>query len=283
MTLSPQARLERRLIEQVSQLLRSVDAYEQGHVDEARRMALAIRILLHDTKRQTSLLSHMGLKDAITYYDTASEIDPRQHGSHLALLALLMPVAEDEPQSARVGARLDSQPSSPKPEMQSFGEWWAAPVIRDDDGNLFSRRDVVLFLADQDGGAHVDLKVDPKYLRLASGEANEWRPMGPGATEFTEGIELATARQVAHEVLVTLARHHPVCFSAPEVANRYANESIPRHQEAAEITDARVYLEPETLGRNDLCWCQSGRKFKKCHNGPAAKSRHERGKQRWSA
>jgi len=280
---SEQTRLEQRLAEVTSQLLRSVDAYEQGHTDEARRMALAIRILLHDTSRQTSLLTHLGLKQSITYYDTASEIDPRQHGSHLSLLTLLMPIVDGKPGPSRVEARLDNQPQSPKSEMQEFATWWTMPVIRDDRGETYSRQDIVLFLANQDGGAHVDLKVDPKYLRLARGEATEWRPVGPSAAEFVEGIELATARQVAHEVLVTLARHHPGCFPSRDLAGRYANEAIPYREEAAWLTDVRVYTQPGSLGRNDLCWCGSGRKLKQCHESLRAMKRHQEGKRQWGS
>jgi hypothetical protein len=263
-------------------MLRSAESYDSGHSDEARRLALSVRVLLHDTARQVSLLTLAGLKDAITYFDTVSEVDPRQHGSHLGLLALLMPFADGKALPPRVDARLDSLPNSPKPEMASFDEWWNGTAIRDDLGNTFTRRDIVLFLADQDGGAHVDVRVDPKYLRLASGEAGSWRPTGPDASEFTQGIELATARQVAHELLVTLARHHPGCFSDSLVSRHYANERLKRPIECAEITDPRVYLgKVDEIGRNDPCWCDSGRKYKKCHASPEALGRHDRGKQPW--
>jgi preprotein translocase subunit SecA len=34
---------------------------------------------------------------------------------------------------------------------------------------------------------------------------------------------------------------------------------------AAVATGQRVVSEQEKLGRNDPCWCGSGKKFKKCH------------------
>lgn len=277
-------RLSQRLTDVVAQMLRSVDAYEAGHADEARRMALSIRVLLHDTARQISLLSHLGVKQGMTFYDTASEIDPRQHGSHLALLSLLMPLGDGQPQPTRVDARLDNLPNSPKSEMAPFDDWWNTPVVLDDLGNVFARRDIILYLADQDGGAHVDLRVDPKYLRLASGEAGSWRPIGPTVEEFADGIELATARQIAHEVLVTLGRHNPGCFPDAMTSRHYANEVRKRPIEACEIFDPRIYLGKRVgLGRNESCWCGSGRKFKKCHASPEALVRHEAGKQPWDA
>lgn len=286
MALEPgqEQRLSQRLTDVVAQMLRSVDAYEAGHADEARRMALSIRVLLHDTARQTSLLSHLGVKEGMTFYDTASEIDPRQHGSHLALLSLLMPLGDGQPQPTRVDARLDNLPNSPKSEMTPFDDWWSTPVVLDDLGNVFARRDIVLYLADQDGGAHVDLRVDPKYLRLASGEAGSWRPVGPTVEEFADGIELASARQIAHEVLVTLGRHNPDCFPDAKTSRYYANEVHKRPDEAFEIFDPRVFLGKQVNpGRNEPCWCGSGRKYKKCHASPEALARHEVGKRPWDA
>lgn len=279
---SERIRLEQRLTGIVSQLLRSVDAYESGFTDEARRMALSIRVLLHDTRKQISLLTHLGLKSGITMYDTASEVDPRQLGAHFSLLTLLLPAPDGKPEPARLEARLDGQPASPKPEMQGFDEWWNAVAIRDDDGHHFSRRDIILYLANKDGGAHVDLHVDPIYLRLASGEAGSWRRWGPGTNELIENIELATARQVTHEVLVSLARHHPGFFAISQSARRYADDSFSIQGEGIELPDMRIYSSSLTLGRNEPCWCGSGRKFKQCHDGPAATGRPDRGKQRWS-
>lgn len=276
-------RVQQRLRDCVAQMLRSVAAYDDGHVDEARRLALSCRVLLHDTKRQTSLLTHLGLKHDITYYDTASEIDPRQHGSHFSLLSMVIPEEVGGPGAPRMDARLDSQPRSPKDDMQSFEQWWSTPVIRDDRGRQYSRADIVLYLADKDGGAHVDLDVDPDYLRLASGQATEWRPHGPDAVEFAANIELACARQVAHEVLVTLARHTPWCFSDSAQAACYADEPLPRAAVALEITDVRVYTSREDTSRNDPCWCGSGTKYKKCHGSAHALGRHDEGKRPWSS
>jgi hypothetical protein len=266
-------------------LLRSVDDYEAGHTDEARRMALTVRVLLHDTDCSVSLLTHLGLKGKLTFYDTASEVDPHQAGTHLSLLVLLFTAAPGRSPQSKFEARLDDQPTSPKEEMQPFDEWWDTTVIRDDQGNRYSRRDIVLTLADQDGGAHVDIEVSDKYLRLVAGQATGWRELQADQSEgLVEGLELATSRQIAHEVLVTLARHCPGCFPTPDLANKYANESMkPDAENWALFADIRFYGEDDPhLGRNDPCWCGSGRKLKKCHDGPGAKSRHERGKQPWA-
>ncbi len=37
------------------------------------------------------------------------------------------------------------------------------------------------------------------------------------------------------------------------------------HEEALPVVEQRVLAEDEQIGRNDPCWCGSGKKFKKCH------------------
>jgi preprotein translocase subunit SecA len=48
----------------------------------------------------------------------------------------------------------------------------------------------------------------------------------------------------------------------PDVANGYAGE---QDGEALPVVQQRVVDSEHQLGRNDPCWCGSGRKFKKCH------------------
>ena len=36
-----------------------------------------------------------------------------------------------------------------------------------------------------------------------------------------------------------------------------------------QVIETRVLSEEEKIGRNDPCWCGSGKKFKKCHGATA--------------
>jgi hypothetical protein len=264
-------------------MLRSIADYQQGHADEARRLALSVRMLVYDTTNQKSLLKYLGLKETMFFYDTASEYDPRQYGSHLALLAMLVPIPGQEGQTPRADARLDAQPTSPKDEMQPFDKWWSTLVIRDDEGNTHSRRDILLTVADKDGGAHVDLKISPAYMNLVSGGATRWQVTSDAGKSLLEGIELATVRQIAHEVLVSVARYRPDCFADHSVAHAYASETMsPSEGWGAHIVDPRPFTTKDDLGRNDPCWCDSGRKLKYCHGSPKAIARGKGGKSTWS-
>lgn len=60
---------EKHLRETREALALSCDAYDQGYNGEAKRLALAVRVLVHDTGNSTSLLTHLGKKD-IRFYAT---------------------------------------------------------------------------------------------------------------------------------------------------------------------------------------------------------------------
>jgi hypothetical protein len=79
-------------------------------------------------------------------------------------------------------------------------EWWNQ-IIRVQGGNKLSRRDMVLTLANQDGGAHVDSKVDANYQ-----DFNKYptiihtMPDGTKSHGFNE-TSLIVMRQIGFEVL----------------------------------------------------------------------------------
>jgi len=42
--------------------------------------------------------------------------------------------------------------------------------------NVFTRKDIICFVANQDGGAHVDMKLDGKYAELRKLNSLGWTP-----------------------------------------------------------------------------------------------------------
>ena len=52
-------------------------------------------------------------------------------------------------------------------------------------------------------------------------------------------------------------------------AQAYATNGGGEEQELVPVVEQRMVDSEHTVGRNDPCWCGSGKKFKKCH-GPEA-------------
>ncbi len=68
------AELLNHMKEQISFMLASAESYDRGFEGEARRLAVSIRILVHDTSQSKSLLTQIGKKD-IGFLDTASRFN----------------------------------------------------------------------------------------------------------------------------------------------------------------------------------------------------------------
>lgn len=79
--------------------------------------------------------------------------------------------------------------------------------------NRFSRRDLVLSLCNKDGGAHIDPKLDATYAALTRNASMGHMYQTPSSSGMIESIELASVRQIAYEVLMSLKHSFPEYFS----------------------------------------------------------------------
>ncbi len=243
--------MERHLQEQLGFLERSAEAFDAGYEAEAKRLAVTIRVLVHDTGASRSLLSQLDRKNT-KFCDSAFDVDPTSLIAHAGLAGVSV-----GPLGVKHAARLDGDdPSWFRPA--DFDTWWNKVVIRDREGRQLTRRDLVLAVANQDGGAHVDPALDEDYARLSRDDT-----LGRYTGDVTRmipltAVELVSIRQISHEVLKTLKPGY---------------EKKPRSEGAAIIGNATVHFQPsketaatqQKVGRNDPCRCGSGKKFKHCH------------------
>jgi hypothetical protein len=98
--------------------------------------------------------------------------------------------------------------------MMAFQEWWDQTILWIPEGSSLSRGDIVMAMANQDGGAHVDEALDAYYDALRRENAMRIRT-GTGAP--IKGVELAIVRQIAHEVLKTLDPAYSCLHKPPSV------------------------------------------------------------------
>lgn len=193
--------LKAHLADCIGFLNASCTSFDAGFLGEAKRLATTIRVLVHDTKASTSLLTLLGTKSTIMFTTTANIDRPGNMAGHLGLVGFQL--GSD---GASYWAPLDKGPPSRynRPPC-TFDAWWSEQVINDRKGGVFSRRDLTLALANKDGGAHVDEKLDPSYAALTRGNSLGWQASdGNGAERALSSVELHSVRQIAHEVLHTL-------------------------------------------------------------------------------
>jgi len=75
--------------------------------------------------------------------------------------------------------------------MIPFVQWWNDPVLKDQQGRTFNRRELILNVADTDGGAHVDPELDEKYMELSRKNSLGWIFTRANIQKAFRGPELA--------------------------------------------------------------------------------------------
>jgi len=194
--------LKKHLEEQIRFLKKSAEDFDKGNKAESKRIAHTIRLLLHDTSSSKSLLGQLQLK-SIHFLDTSYDVEDTSCLSKFGLVMMALSQGEFKPRCI----------TPPKPwgeprELKSFEDWWNKIVIIDSENNHFTRKDLILGLANKDGGSHVDPELDEAYNKLTRQNSIGWKcRINKGLERGIEAIELASVRQIAYEVLESLERN----------------------------------------------------------------------------
>lgn len=244
--------LQQHLRDTIQALELSAHAFDKGFDGEVKRLAAAIRVLVHDTGSSMSLLGQLGEK-TIRFYDTSVPRHPKNILTYSGLTAINL--APGEAKEAKYIAFLDNLPPDCPPRWVSFDDWWGGVIFVDRKGNNTSRKDLILAVANKDGGAHVDPVLDEKYADLSRRNSLAWRFSSARGDVPLEGPEKAAVRQIAHEVLKSLNPAMPIM--KPNIKGTlFMGVSV--------VVEDKQPTLPK-VGRNDPCPCGSGKKYKRCH------------------
>jgi len=191
--------LENHLSEQIYFLESSAKSFDAGYEGEAKRLATSLRVLLHDTNSSKSLLGQLNLK-SLQFLDTAFEYDPRNLLTFSGLTIQQISLSE-----AKYVPLLE-ETFGKKIKKIDFEKWWNAIIFKDNKNNKMSRKDIILAIANQDGGAHVDPNLNEIYANLSRQNSLNWFFISENNNTFQPfgGPHLASIRQIAYEVLITL-------------------------------------------------------------------------------
>jgi len=245
-----------QLAEQIGFLKSSADAFDSGNESEAKRLAVTLRTLLHDRGNTSkSLLGQLGMKGV----DFLQSAKPHRDGSAFSYHGLIG--TQVGPDSGGYFAVLDDANSTSR---VPFDQWWEMVIFRDKAGRTLTRKDLVLVVANQDGGAHVDEELDERYASISRGNSLSWHVVTPAGSTPMKGPELAALRQIAHEVLKVLVPNYAkkstlgsAQFQLMDLAMVVGNEEVRKSMEAEGIY--------QPVARNAPCPCGSGKKYKRCH------------------
>ncbi len=196
------------LQDQIRFLISSAESYDNGSIGEAKRLALVVRVLTHDTSNSASLLMQLK-KKGIEFYDTCIDYNPNNIMPHMGLL--MMKLTTGTP-TVYVAPLDNLSPSRIKGKV-SFDKWWKKIALRDSTGFTYTRGDIISVLANKEGGAHVDPKLDAEYVKLSRFNSMGWKSVSRkgGVISKTDlgNPVFPSMRQIAHEVIKTLKEEFP--------------------------------------------------------------------------
>jgi hypothetical protein len=189
-------RFKERLADQLRFIERSCQGFDAGDEAEAQRIATSVRVICHQTVSSTSLLTHLGAT-GISMLSTANS--PIGAGAPCNLASLVF-THTDEGDTFKSVPPLDRIQTK---RIIPFTDWWIEVVCLTT-GVQMTRRALVLAVANQDGGAHVDATLKPDYTTIKSGAGLVMTSLPEGGNPVDMPLEshgAATLRQIGYEVL----------------------------------------------------------------------------------
>lgn len=136
---------------------------EDGKDIIALPISTAIRVLVHDTSQSISLLSHLGRRNI--KFLSSNVKNAREH-VHLGLVRRInVGVVDGVGGEAKYWPLCDERyfPKQNNRTMLDQKVWWEEEVIFQSNDSSLTRKDLVLTMANKDGGAHFDKKIQKKY------------------------------------------------------------------------------------------------------------------------
>lgn len=189
------------LRDQYEVLKLAVDGYYAGVPARAMDIAVRIRTLVHETGNCKPLLA--AINRNYLELDIYHKVSDRRSGA-LFSMSLRMKATGPDSENKSGAFRFDKDVFEEGfHQLVPLHKWWSDPylIIL---GHASSKRDIVLDVADKDGGAHVDPKVSERHainscppVEIISGGSEPVRP----------DLARAVVAEAGHELVNYLERH----------------------------------------------------------------------------
>src|ERR1019366_9006734 len=194
------ADLIRKLREQVQLLSVLGESFDAGQKIVGYPLATTIRVLVHDTASSHALLAQLGELSAMQFVDTSMPINPRNLiKSHGGLVMMKMTTGTGAEWVPRKEVPMPVPGSEPRDV--SFQSWWQdMDVTRDSDGTVWSRRRMVLAIANKEGGAHIDPTQPLNVHAIEEANSMGWKYRDPivGDQLMSNGPLIPSVRRIAY-------------------------------------------------------------------------------------
>jgi hypothetical protein len=195
------------LFRQLGFMWRSCQAYDEGHIDEAVRIATVIRTLVHDTQSSTSLLKHLGAQNILLSSTVVTHTDIQP--------VFMSAMGRTRMTSTDTTRKANTDPSALQVQL-TVPQWWSQVVYIYGQVQV-TRRSLILGAANKDGGSHVDKKLTKEYEALMLGGIRGWFHYSPTSDHRFQPVmneHFLYIRQMGFELLnspelLALSASHP--------------------------------------------------------------------------
>lgn len=182
--------------------------FDQGNENEARRIATSLRIMFHETNNSHSLIKQLNKINSLKLLSSTGLYTPSNLVSSWELLQMVF--SNNGMKYMPIGI------PSERTFFLYYEDWWNE-VIFDDKKNILTRKDIICFVANQDGGAHVDSTLNDKYAKLTKFNSLGW--VDSSGKTASNNPAYNAVRQIATEVLISYERSNKN-FNRRKVNNR---------------------------------------------------------------
>ncbi len=194
--------LKEELRDQLDLLRVSCTAYDNGVEAAGKTIATILRVLLYSHKQSRGLLDQLGYRSG-KFISSCEDFDESNIAPRPTILTMNVTKT-----AVKWEPRACTDPHCRESRKLPFTEWWSETIVLDGKRRRFTRMDLVMHVADTDGGAHVDPGLDDSYMDLTRGNSIGYK-FGDQAIPFVGRPVLACMRQIAHEVIATLLENVP--------------------------------------------------------------------------
>lgn len=215
-------------VEQMKFLIKSCKEFDDGDESEIKRVSVCLRNLLKDKNRDVSALTHLNKKESLQYWDSSTKnggmsnfiINNMQNCTVMVMdiymgLVIKEITGIDGTYTYHFKPLLH-QPNWQRNDMTDFTNWYEQVIYHDPTGSILTRENLILSVAEQDGGNHFDLKVNNKYYQFKQKDSLRLTVNGQ-VVVFENNPAFTSLRQIAHEFIETI--------NQSELANSYKENS----------------------------------------------------------
>ena len=225
------------LEEQLEFLINNCKMFDTGNIKYAKQIATNVRVLVHDTKTSTSLLSLLNKKETMKFLTTVSS--PKNVVYQLGLVIPTEVIVQDD--SNDFVSEPWFIPAFTKTKTKKwidFQSWYDQNVLTSNP-NAFSRRQLITYVANKDGGAHIDKNLPENFYKLSKGISSFlYREPGgsnhelPSMDDPYKHLHLSSVRQIAHELILSIRKEFGLSLNYNPTIKAFTNQQI---KEALEI------------------------------------------------